>query len=262
MILFTGGGSLAIAFKKKYDCEIISARKLTDEQLKNTLKNAKIIFHNAALVNSTDLNSLIASNFVLTKRIIDLAAEVNPSVNFINISSMSFLGLNGDIDAMHSMSPYAISKYMAEVYCLNHKIRTTSIRFSTIFYGNPIKDGLSKLAYEAVIKGSVDIFNNGDAKRDFIPIEIVVEYLNKLTTILHLPAVINIVSGKPTQFKEFIEHVRILNPNIVVNNIDGFTKEVLSDFSKRDIVLLGEIEFSIFDFFTKYVNKLYEDFNL
>lgn len=262
MILFTASGALASAFSEQYSCKIISARLMRDQELSENIKIASVIIHNAALIVSDDLSKLVDDNFGLTKKLVDLSIRINPSVRFINISSMSFL--KDEINYMDSslMSSYAFSKYLAELYCLKQSHAICNVRFSTLFYANQKRDGLSNLAYDAVVKKQITIYNDGKAKRDFIPIDIATQYLHKLTGIDILPKIVNIVSGNSIGFDFFVEKIKAFNSNIKIINITSETPNVLCSFSKQDIEKLGEIGFSVEEYFENYILKLNESTNI
>lgn len=258
MITFTGTGAISSTFKKYYPCEIVSARFLNDIELENTIRSSSTIIHNAAAISSDSLSSYIDSNFILTKRIIDLAYKINPDIRFINISSMSILKTANQYLDPSEMDNYALSKYFAEVYCLQHPLKKlTNVRFSTIFYKDPQRDGLSRLAYDAVIKKKITIFNNGESCRDFIPIDIAVKYLLRLTLQDILPRKINIVSSTPLSFRYFVDKLLQSNPNIEIDDIATQTKSVLNNFGREGIDYLTKINFDIDFEFEKYVNSIY-----
>lgn len=265
MILFTGSGSLAAEYSRLYDCRIISARTLNDDQLSTHIAEADVIVHNAALVADREISIMVDSNFNLTKRVVDLSKRVNPGVKMINISSMSFLKNDEDYLDVRSMSTYAFSKYLGEVYCIRQaEVDICNVRFSTIFYEDKTKDGLSRLGYDGLANGTVTIYNNGAALRDFIPLTIAVEYLHKLATKWTANNVLNIVSGEPLSFKHFVNLICKYKSGVKIEDIssEAHTPEVLHTFSKKHIEELGEIDFSIDGIFQNYLTTLDEDLNL
>ncbi|WP_427875249.1 NAD-dependent epimerase/dehydratase family protein [Flavobacterium sp. MMS24-S5] len=263
MILFTGSGAIANTFAKYYDCEIISARSMDDDTLANKIKVADVIIHNAALINSNDLSEFVDANFILTKRILEIISTIKPKIKFINLSSMSFLKDENQYLNSKEMSNYAFSKYLNELFCLKYPIENISnVRFSTIFYGDFRRDGLSKIVYDCFFEKKITIYNNGEAIRDFIPIEIAVQYLYKLTNLKTLPKIINIVSGRETSFKYFVNKLVELNPEIEIFNIEIETPKILSEFSKSGIAELGEIDFNIDELFEKYALEINENINI
>ncbi len=257
MILFTGTGAIANAFKEYYSCKIVSARFLNDAELEELIRSSSTIIHNSAAVSSDSLSSYMDSNFILTKRIVDIAYKINPNIKFINISSMSILKNSEEYLNTFEMGDYALSKYFAEIYCLQHPLKElVNVRFSTIFYKDPKRDGLSKLAFEAIKNKEITIFNNGESCRDFIPIDIAVKYLYKIVEKKLTSRKVNIVSGESLSFKYFVDKLIQKDPNIKVNNINAQIKNILNIFDKKDINYLKEIDFSMDFEFEKYIDSL------
>jgi len=258
MILFTGHGELATAFKSKYDARIESFRKLKFDERKHQIKHAKILIHNAANLNGTQLIDSVKDNFILTKQIIDLCTKTNPNIFFIYLSSMSFLNLNGEYKDIKDMSNYAYSKFLGESYLLKSSLsQKSSIRFSTIFYKNPKRDGLSKLIHDSYKTKVIKLINNGISRRDFIPIEICAGYLKKIIEEKYSKGIINICSGISTSFQEIaailiqnIKHSRICNCNLESNSI------VCSKFNPDDINKIGRIDFSLNNELIKYLESI------
>lgn len=258
MILFTGGGALAEEYRRQFACEIISARHVQDVELESYIRSASVVIHNSANINCNTFDEAVKDNFLLTKRILDTVHRVKPDMLFIYISSMSMLKTDDSYKDIEEMSLYTFSKYMGEIYCLRHDHKKLSAaRFSTIFYRNPAKDGLSKLIHEAVYKREITIYDDGEAKRDFIPLEIGVQYLDKLTTRANIPRRINIVSGKQVRFKQAVEFLLEKIPGLKINNeqLPGATA-VLSRFSGNGLAILGEINFSLQDCIATYIDEL------
>ena len=265
MILFTASGALATAYAKQFPCEIISARQLNDEQLSNYLKKATVVIHNAAAIQADNLSAYMNANFELTKRVLNLVYSVNPLIRFINISSMSILKDADTYLTQKEMTDYAVSKYLAEMFCTKHPLsikhkNTTNVRFSTLFYENKTRDGLSKLGADAVDNQKITLINNGISERDFIPIDIAAAYLFKLTTTTELPLTINIASGKPLSFKYFSGLILKEAPSVKIENLELPMQTVLSDFKIDKLKDLGEIEFDMGLIFKNYYKQLFKSF--
>jgi nucleoside-diphosphate-sugar epimerase len=257
MILFTGGGAIANEFCKYFDCKIISIRNMNNDEIESWISKAHTIIHNSALINSTNLHELLSCNFILTKNIVDLCYKINPSIKFINISSMSILNQYENYNSLSLMSSYALSKYFAEVYCINHPlINSISVRFSTIFYNNQEKDGISKLIFDSKKGNEILIYNDGSAKRDIIPIRIAVEYLSKLCHTNFEKKIINIVSGSETSFKDISLILKNNNPLLKIKSEKCTTNDVPSTFSINDITKLGRINFNLESEIVKYFNSI------
>lgn len=264
MIIFTGGGAIASEFSKRFDCHIISARRLSNLELAEHFKKASVIIHNSGLIQSNDTNELLKCNLELTKRVVDLAYDVNPNCKFINLSSMSILNECDSYLPTDKMTPYALSKYYSEIYCLNHSFsKLTNVRFSTIFYKQKEKDGISKLAYEAVKFGKIKIYNNGSSCRDVLPVEYVVCCLQELAELNLFPRVLNIASSYPVPFSFFVEILKEKISGLVIENEIQCVYPVLCDFPNHFIFRKNVISISVIrEAFLMYLNKLYEGIDL
>ncbi|MDH6355292.1 nucleoside-diphosphate-sugar epimerase [Dysgonomonas sp. PH5-45] len=263
MILFTGVGSLFDAFQKKYECSAISARRTSTSKLKFAFKSASVVIHNAANLSPHDLESSVEDNFNLTKRIVDTLYEVNPTAKFINIGSMSYLKSDSQYLDINDMTLYAYSKYLSETYCLKHQMKQiVLVRFSTLFYENPEKDGLSKLINDAKIYNKVSLINGGKACRNFLPIDAAVEYLNKIACGNYTDIrdkILNIVSLNKHSFKDIADYLRKVSPSLKIENIELPEAEkniVLSEFSPQSIKNLGVVDFKLEDYILNYFNQL------
>lgn len=261
MIILTAYGSFADAFIAKYKAMVASSRELERNDYIQTISQSKVIIHNASTIKPSSLDTYISNNFDSTRFIIQSSEKINTSVHIIILSSMSILDVkNSRLYAdVSEMTPYAYSKYLSETYSLKSELNHIScVRFSTIFYMNPEKDGLSKLIYDAVKTKHVTIYNNGEAHRDFIPLEIAVDYIQKISlNPLLEKTTYTLCSGVTTSFKEIldilIEHI----PELVVSNIDmDHMPSVLSKFHTDDIEKLGQINFVLKNYIVKYIHEL------
>lgn len=240
MILFTGSGALYQAFHKLYDCDVLSIRNCEDDQLRTAVCNANIIVHNAALIKGSSLIEYINANFILTKRLIDIAYEVNPKAKLIYMGSMSYLKDAASYHSVSEMTDYAYSKYLGETYCLRHPMRNVrALRCSTIFYKDAERDGLSKLAHDAAKTRVVKVYQGGIAQRDFISLSTVCRYVYKIANSDILSPVLNIVSGKSRSFMSFASMLMDRNPSLKLHNIDAMTAPTLHDFSSEELEPLG-----------------------
>ena len=261
MILFTGSGALSEAFAKQFKCQIISARTLDDAQLTEWLKKATVVIHNAAAIQADSLGAFVEANFGLTKWILDLIFLLNPNIRFFNISSMSLLHDADTYLSPDKMTDYAFSKFLSELYCQKHPLsinhqNVVNIRFSTLFYADAARDGLSKLGFDAVKNKKITLINQGIALRDFIPIHVAAAYLKKLTERSFLPSILNIASGQPLNFKHFADLILKHDPSVKMDNIAMPTQNVLCDFSTTALEHLGKITFDMDAVFETYLKEI------
>jgi len=261
MILLTGRGAFAKAFSSQHACKIVSLRSANFADLSRIISGVKVIIHNAANINSGGFIEAVDDNFILTKRILDSVYEINPNIYFIFLSSMSILSNESEnrYKNIKEMDSYAYSKYLAETYCLKHPFPNVSVvRFSTLFYADEKRDGLSKLVSDACLLNSVTIFNSGEASRDFIPLKVAARYVYKMINNKDRKKVYNIVSAKATSFSQVVEYLKLKFPTLeVVNkNLDSRPAGVLSKFSDGSISKLGKIDFILEHEINKYIKQL------
>jgi UDP-glucuronate 4-epimerase len=114
-----------------------------------------------------------------------------PVKHLVYASSSSVYGLNSKIpfstqdNVDHPISLYAASKksneLMAHTYSYLYNISTTGLRFFTVYgpWGRP--DMALFLFTKAIIEGKpIDVFNNGEMKRDFTYINDIIEGISKV----------------------------------------------------------------------------------
>ncbi len=258
MIVFTAGGAIYEAFAARFPCRRISLRQEGVGHFVRQLKEGDIVVHNAANLSPSDLETAVRDNFTLTKDLADAIRHGGKTIPLVFISSMSMLGPQGLYKAPLEMNPYSFSKYIAELYCLKIGLPVTCVRFSTIFYQDPTRDGLSKMIADAVATRQIQLINGGKDKRDFIPLAVAIEYLYKITGVVHAGSIYNIASGNSVSFAEAAEIVRQAVPGITVTDLQkNFVPQfVLSEFDKDDIVRLGVLPLSLQDHIREYIRKL------
>ena len=152
------------------------------------------------------------------------AARLSPPRHFVYASSSSVYGLNTKIPfsendaADHPVSLYAATKrsneLMAHTYSHLYKIPTTGLRFFTVYgpWGRP--DMAPIIFAKSITEGKpINVFNNGDMKRDFTFIDDIVEGIVRVMDRVPdgngdnvAPAMIyNIGNGGPVQLMDFIQ---------------------------------------------------------
>lgn len=133
----------------------------------------------------TNPDVYISSNIEGFMNILE-ACRHNGVENLVYASSSSVYGMNEEYpfsihhNVDHPVSLYAVSKKSNELmaHCYSHLygIRTTGLRFFTVYgpWGRP--DMALFLFTKAIIEGkSIDVFNNGQMRRDFTYIDDIVE---------------------------------------------------------------------------------------
>jgi len=258
MIFFTAGGAIYEAFAAQYPCRRISIRGEGPEQLVSQLTEGDVLVHNAAILAPPDLNIAVKDNFILTKDLVDALLRSGKKTPLIFISSMSMLGEGGVYKAPAEMNPYSFSKYIAELYCLKSGLPVSCVRFSTLFYKNAARDGLSKMIADAVATGHIQLINGGKDTRDFIPVTIAVGYLYKIAHAGHNGSIYNIASGSAVSFAEAAAMVKEWIPGIVISSVERtfIPQFILSEFGKEDIGRLGILPLSLQDHIRDYIGEL------
>jgi UDP-glucuronate 4-epimerase len=192
--------------------------------------------------------------------------------HLIYASSSSVYGANKTMpfsvhhNVDHPISLYAASKksneLMAHTYSALYNLPTTGLRFFTVYgpYGRP--DMALFLFTKAIVEGKpIDVFNNGNMKRDFTYVDDIVESITRLITkppapdpnwsgLVPDPAssfapyrVYNIGNNKPVELMRFIEIIEQKLGKPAIKNFlplqDGDVPETYADVSD----LMREIDF-------------------
>jgi len=262
MIVLTGGGSFAKSYTNQFDAEVASIRELGEASFLEKIAKATTVIHNAATINGANMETLLASNFDFTRYLVLKLQEINPDAHLVLLSSMSILDPNNDqqYGDVLEMTPYAYSKYLAETYALKSELTHVScVRFSTLFFKDPAKDGLSKLIADTAEAGRITTYNQGEALRNFLPIDVAAQYVQKITLKEgEQKRTYTLAAPEPTSFAAVATQLKQLVPKLIIEDktIDSPTAPVLSHFNTKDIDELGRIDFSLSDEIKTYLEQL------
>lgn len=170
----------------------------------------------------------IASNIVGFINILE-ACRNNDIKHLAYASSSSVYGLNSKMpfstshNVDHPISLYAATKksneLMAHTYSYLYKIPTTGLRFFTVYgpWGRP--DMALFLFTKAIIEGKpIDVFNNGEMKRDFTYVDDIVN------------GVIKVIDNPPSGNKRWVDDVSTSSVPYKVYNIGNSSPVKLMDF--------------------------------
>lgn len=259
MIVFTGRGSIANEFCQLFEAHIFSFRNLNDCEILKILSDTTVLIHNSANLNPKSLDESIKDNFLLTQRIVSLILQSKRDIRFVFLSSMSVLENQNSYKLTSKMNEYAFGKYLGEVYTLLSKLSNkVVVRFSTIFYGDPSRDGLSAMIFKAVKERKIELINEGKSKRDFIPISIASSYLKKVAD-LDFQGEVNIASGVACSFAEVARMIcSMVNEIVISSEQKSDLIEPVFDFSRNDIIRVGLIDFDLMDYIGICVKKFSE----
>jgi nucleoside-diphosphate-sugar epimerase len=261
MIALTAHGALAQEFLKGRKAEVISYRALGEKEFLERICEAETIIHNASAIQCDDIEHALSSNFDVTRSLVRTLEKKNPSVHLVHISSMSILdpACAKRYASPSAMDAYAYSKYLAETYILKSTLaRVSSVRFATLFYSDPSRDGLSKLVSDAATLNSIELINDGESQRDFLPLPVAAEYIDKICASQTTgKRCLTLASGRATRFRDVAQILNVLAPTLEINNrVIENSRPVLSSFSKESIEQIGEINFSLREAVESYFNLL------
>jgi UDP-glucose 4-epimerase len=221
----TTGSTINLArIKNEIDARQVDIRDL--DGLTNAFQDVSIVLHHAGIASVPrsfeDLNYTHEVNVTGTLNV--LTAAIRSGVRKVIIASSSSVYGNNDAElqiegsAPSPLSPYALSKWMSELYAAQFarstSLETISFRYFNVF--GPRQNVESK--YAAVIPLFIRkltesarpvIFGNGTQTRDFTFIDNIVEAnLRAAQGSLSSGAVMNIATGARTSLNEL---VRLLN---------------------------------------------------
>lgn len=185
---------------------------------------ADVIFHLAALprvmLSVEKPYETHTANVIGTLGALELAKKLKVK-KFIYASSSSVYGDQEKLPLVESMkanpkNPYALHKYMGELYCRLYQemygISTWSMRFFNVYGSRMALKGEYKLVFGNWIesirkKEKIKIFGDGNQSRDFTHVSDVVEALvfSMYQENVRLPVVLNVGSGKETTVNRLAE---------------------------------------------------------
>lgn len=226
------------------------------------LSACDVFIHCGALLDGS-FSALFDANVLLTKSILDHLSVFNPHAHVIYFSSMSLLQDRYKIKPdsyldFKEMSDYALSKYIAETLCSRYNaLPLTIVRFSTLFFKDPKRDGLSKLIRDAVRTNTITLYNDGSATRDFLPVNVAALYVKTLAgNKRYYGRTLNVASCRETTFKEIARYLHTQIPNLKIENRTlELNQRVPSNFDCADMRPL-KVDFDLFSEIAQYIREL------
>jgi nucleoside-diphosphate-sugar epimerase len=207
--------------------ELIQKLDILDKWNNSTLN---IIFNNfQPAVSLNELQSAeqyIINSIGTTAKLLDYFKIHNIKINkIIYTSSSSVYGNNifcNEKDELKPISLHASLKVanekLIENFCLENRIEYTIARVFNMYGGHDQFSIVSKIINACKDNKTLTVVNNGNAIRDFIHIDDVVEIYLKLLKSTKIPY-INVGTGNGISIKSIIDYLKNNNINVLVNNI-------------------------------------------
>lgn len=191
------------------------------------------------------------TNYLGTSHILDLAVK-NGIEDIVFASTSSVYGESQDMpfeesnSADRPMSMYAATKRGCEIlgasYAHIHNLNVTCLRFFTVYgpFGRPDM-ALFKFTENILAGKPIDVYNNGEMKRDFTYVtDIVAGFVSALEKPMGYQ-IINLGHGKPVHLMDFINIIESkLDKKAVINYMPmqpGDVPETYADVSKAKALL-------------------------
>ncbi|RZV17740.1 NAD-dependent epimerase/dehydratase family protein [Aliarcobacter butzleri] len=255
---------------KFLDCNILSSREiLSSSKILNELKeqlDINIIFNNfqaAINLNKFDnLESYISNSIVVTSRILDFIKNNRIKVNkIIYTSSSSVYGNNilcKENDELKPMNLHASLKVsnekLVEKFCIENNIDYTITRIFNMYGGDDNFSIISKIIKAYKNNEELNIVNNGNAIRDFIHIEDVVDIYSKILDKKYIK-ILNIGSGNGSSIKNILDFLYNHNIKIKTKNIQREELKIsTADLSKLKKLFKKDTFFEVEDYLKKELN--------
>lgn len=219
--------------KSLNNVESISSRELaTDHKSLVNLKEERIniIFNNfqpAVMLNDiSNPEKYIINSIGITSRVLNYCKQNDILINkIIYTSSSSVYGNNilcNENDELKPMNLHASLKVanekLVEKFCSDNSIDYTIARVFNMYGGDDRFSIVSKIIKAYKNQEELTIVNNGNAIRDFIHIDDVVDIYRKLLDVSDLP-VVNIGTGEGTSVKNIIDLFHTYGKKLKLKNI-------------------------------------------
>ena len=271
-VFIIGKGSNLSSFlsKKIINSKLISSREiLTNIEELNVLKDnlpINIIFNNfqpATKLNEfVNLENYVVNSILTTSKVLDFIKNNQIVVNkIIYTSSSSVYGNNilcNENDELKPMNLHASLKVanekLVEKFCIENSIDYTIARIFNMYGGDDNFSIISKIIQAYKDNNELTIVNNGNAIRDFIHIEDVVDIYSKILDKKDIK-ILNIGSGNGSSIKNILDFLNNHNIKIKTKNIQREELKIsTADISKLKELLKKDTFFGVEDYLKKELN--------
>ncbi|MFW3405387.1 NAD-dependent epimerase/dehydratase family protein [Aliarcobacter butzleri] len=233
----------------------------------NPSKKINIIFNNfqkSSLLNNLSYPSeYIQRSIMTTADVLSYVKEKQISINkIIYTSSSSVYGNNifcSEKDTLMPVNLHASIKIanekLIETFCIQHDIDYTICRIFNMYGGNDDFSIISKVINSVKLKRELILFNNGNAIRDFIHIDNVVEIYKKILMITNVP-ILNIGTSNGVSIKSIID---IIIANGYAVNYQTYKRDELkTSTSNNDLLKQILVDIQLMDIYQYVLTKVGE----
>ena len=272
-VFIIGKGSNLSSFlsKKIINSKLISSREiLTNIEELNVLKDnlpINIIFNNfqpATKLNEFfNLENYVVNSILTTSKVLDFIKNNRIVVNkIIYTSSSSVYGNNilcNENDELKPMNLHASLKVanekLVEKFCIENSIDYTIARIFNMYGGDDNFSIISKIIKAYKNNEELNIVNNGNAIRDFIHIEDVVDIYSKILDKKDIK-ILNIGSGNGSSIKNILDFLNNHNIKIKTKNVQREEIKIsTADVSKLKELFNKDEFLSVEDYLKKELCK-------
>ena len=272
-VFIIGKGSNLSSFlsKKIINSKLISSREiLTNIEELNVLKDnlpINIIFNNfqpATKLNEFfNLENYVINSILTTSKVLDFIKNNQIVVNkIIYTSSSSVYGNNilcNENDELKPMNLHASLKVanekLVEKFCIENSIDYTIARIFNMYGGDDNFSIISKIIKAYKNNEELNIVNNGNAIRDFIHIEDVVDIYSKILDKKDIK-ILNIGSGNGSSIKNILDFLNNHNIKIKTKNVQREEIKIsTADVSKLKELFNKDEFLSVEDYLKKELCK-------
>lgn len=212
-------------------------------------KNINLIFNNfqpAAALNTLDsAENYITNSILITAKILDYFKDTRIN-KIIYTSSSSVYGNNilcNEKDDLKPMNLHASLKVanekLIEKYCSDNYIDYTIARIFNMYGGDDNFSIISKIIKAYKTNQELIIVNNGNAIRDFIHIDDVVEIYIKLLGLKNIP-ILNVGTGNGVSIKTILDYLKNNQIEVLFKNINKNELKASTADNQLLINLIGE----------------------
>ncbi|MFA6136955.1 MAG: NAD(P)-dependent oxidoreductase [Sulfurimonas sp.] len=255
-IIIGKNSNLSNALSKKIDnCMLFSSREVSNSiNILDEFKNQKIniIFNNfqpASQLNELDSAHEYVTNAIsVTAKVLDYFKDTQIN-KIIYTSSSSVYGNNilcHEKDELKPMNLHASLKVanekLIEKYCSENNIDYTIARIFNMYGGDDNFSVISKIIKSYKTGQKLTIVNNGNAIRDFIHIDDVVEVYTKLLNSKNT-SILNIGTGNGISIKTILDYLKNNQIDILVDNITKNELKISTADNQLLISLTGKKTF-------------------